>query len=65
MATSATFAMGAAAQTALPAKNKARVVSMTTQKLTKADMNPAIGYVRAGVVELMKRQDKGWAYVRP
>ena len=134
LATSATFAMGAAAQTASPAKTKARVVfqvsdgdaakwnltlnnaknvqqelgvdkadieivaygpgigmlkadattsnrileatksgiqvvacenTMTTQKLTKADMNPAIGYVRAGVVELMKRQDEGWAYVRP
>ena len=34
-------------------------------KLTKADMNPAIGYVPAGVVELMKRQGEGWAYIRP
>ena len=39
--------------------------TMTTQKLTKADMNPAIGYVPAGVVELMKRQGEGWAYIRP
>ncbi|MDO9400266.1 MAG: hypothetical protein Q7T46_02195 [Polaromonas sp.] len=39
--------------------------AMTTQKLTKADMNSATGYVPAGVVELMKRQGEGWAYVRP
>lgn len=39
--------------------------TMKGQKLTKADMNPAIGYVPAGVVELMKRQGEGWAYIRP
>ena len=39
--------------------------TMTVQKLTKADMNPDIRYVRAGVVELMKRQGEGWAYIRP
>lgn len=39
--------------------------TMTNQKLTKADMNPDIGYVPAGVVELMKRQREGWAYIRP
>ena len=39
--------------------------TMTAQKLTKADMNAAIGYVPAGVVELMKRQREGWAYIRP
>lgn len=39
--------------------------TMTAQKLTKADMNTAIGYVPAGVVELMKRQRQGWAYIRP
>ena len=39
--------------------------TMTAQKLTKADMNTAIGYVPAGVVELMKRQGEGWAYIRP
>lgn len=39
--------------------------TMNAQKLTKADMNPAIGYVPAGVVELMKRQGEGWAYIRP
>jgi intracellular sulfur oxidation DsrE/DsrF family protein len=39
--------------------------TMTALKLTKADMNPAISYVPAGVVELMKRQKEGWAYIRP
>lgn len=39
--------------------------TMTSQHLTKADMLPGIGYVLAGVVELMRRQQQGWAYVRP
>jgi len=39
--------------------------TMTVQKLTRADMNPAIGYVRTGVVQLMNRQREGWAYIRP
>ena len=39
--------------------------TMIAQKLTKADMNSSIGYVPTGVVELMKRQQEGWAYVRP
>ena len=39
--------------------------TMSGQKLTKADMLPNIGYVQAGVVELMKKQQQGWAYLRP
>ena len=39
--------------------------TMTVQKLTKADMHAAIGYAPSGVVEIMKRQGEGWAYVRP
>ncbi len=39
--------------------------TMKGQKLTRADMNPAIGYAPAGVVEIMKRQAEGWAYIRP
>lgn len=39
--------------------------TMTVQKITKAEMNPAIGYVRTGVVELMNRQREGYAYIRP
>jgi intracellular sulfur oxidation DsrE/DsrF family protein len=29
------------------------------------DMLPNIGYVSAGVVELMKKQKQGYAYIRP
>lgn len=39
--------------------------TMRAQKLTNADMLPGIGYVAAGVVELMQRQQQGWAYIRP
>jgi len=50
-------------------KNGIRVVAcqntMHGQKLTKADMLPTIGYVKAGVVELIEKQREGWAYIRP
>ena len=39
--------------------------TMSNQKLTRDDMLPKIGYVPAGVVELMKKQQQGWAYLRP
>ena len=39
--------------------------TMRGQKLTRADMLKGIGYVPAGVVELMSRQQQGWAYIRP
>jgi intracellular sulfur oxidation DsrE/DsrF family protein len=39
--------------------------TMQTQKLVKADMLDGIGYVGAGVVEIMQRQQQGWAYLRP
>jgi hypothetical protein len=39
--------------------------TMRGQKLTKADMLSDIGYVPAGVVEIMQRQQEGWAYLRP
>jgi intracellular sulfur oxidation DsrE/DsrF family protein len=39
--------------------------TMRGQKLTRADMLSGIGYVPAGVVELMSRQQQGWAYIRP
>ena len=39
--------------------------TMRVQKLAYPDMLPNIGYVSAGVVELMKRQQQGWAYIRP
>jgi hypothetical protein len=39
--------------------------TMRGQKLQKADMLNGIGYVGAGVVEIMQKQQQGWAYLRP
>ena len=39
--------------------------TMRGQKLAKTDMLDGIGYVPAGVVEIMRKQQQGWAYVRP
>ena len=39
--------------------------TMKAQKLTRDDMLGSIGYVPAGVVELMKKQKAGYAYIRP
>jgi hypothetical protein len=37
---------------------------MKGQKLTQTDMLNKISYVQAGVVEIMQRQQQGWAYIR-
>lgn len=39
--------------------------TMHAQKLTKNDMLDRITYVPGGVVEIMKREQEGWAYIRP
>ena len=39
--------------------------TMKAQKLSRDDMHGKAGYVMAGVVELMRRQQQGWAYLRP
>jgi intracellular sulfur oxidation DsrE/DsrF family protein len=39
--------------------------TMRGQKLAKPDMLKGIDYVPAGVVEIMRRQQQGWAYIRP
>ena len=39
--------------------------TMKGQKLTQADMLKGIGYVPAGVVEIMQKQQQDWAYIRP
>ena len=39
--------------------------TMKAQKLSRADMLNGIGYVGAGVVEIMQRQQEGWTYLRP
>ena len=58
-----------AARVASALQSNIRVVAcentMAGQHLQKSDMLPEIGYVPAGVVELMKKQQQGWAYIRP
>lgn len=39
--------------------------TMKGQNLTPADMHPAAKVVPAGIVELMRKQQQGWAYIRP
>jgi len=39
--------------------------TMRGQKLAQTDMLNGIGYVPAGVVEIMQKQQQGWAYLRP
>ncbi|OYW66081.1 MAG: hypothetical protein B7Y26_02130 [Hydrogenophilales bacterium 16-64-46] len=39
--------------------------TMRAQKLSKGDMNGTIGYVNAGVVEIMQKQQQGYTYLRP
>jgi intracellular sulfur oxidation DsrE/DsrF family protein len=39
--------------------------TMHNAKLAKGDMLNGIGYVPSGVVELMQKQQQGWAYLRP
>ena len=39
--------------------------TMKGQKLVRDEMLPGIGYVGAGVVEIMQRQQDGWTYLRP
>ena len=39
--------------------------TMRNMKLAKEDMLSDIGYVPAGVVEVMRKQQQGYAYIRP
>lgn len=39
--------------------------TMKAQKLTTKDMMSSIGYVPAGVIEIIKKQREGYAYIRP
>jgi len=38
-------------------------VTMSRQKLTPQDMLPDIGYVKAGLGQIIKRQKEGWSYI--
>ena len=39
--------------------------TMKGMHLTKADMLPSISYVPGGVVELIEKQEQGFAYIKP
>jgi intracellular sulfur oxidation DsrE/DsrF family protein len=39
--------------------------TMKANKLTKADMHGKIGYVKAGVIEIIEKQKQGWNTLRP
>ena len=39
--------------------------TMKALKIPRDDMHSKIGYVNAGVVQLMRRQQQGYAYIRP
>ena len=39
--------------------------TMRNQKLNKEDMHASVGYVPSGVVEILQKQQKGYAYLRP
>ena len=39
--------------------------TMTNTKVNRSEMYGGIAYVKAGVVHIMKRQQEGWAYIRP
>lgn len=39
--------------------------TMAAQKVTREQILPGVSYVPAGVVEIMKRQQEGWSYIRP
>ena len=39
--------------------------TMQAQKLAKSEMIASVGYVSAGVVEIMQKQQEGWAYIKP
>ena len=57
-----------AARVAETLKNGVKVVAcentMKNMKLVYADMLPNIGYVPAGVVELARKQQQGFAYIK-
>lgn len=39
--------------------------TMRGQKLSKADMLSRIGYVPAGIIEIIEKQKQGWSVIRP
>jgi len=38
--------------------------SMQERKVDKAQILPGIGYVKAGIIAIVERQEKGWSYIK-
>ena len=39
--------------------------TMANQKVTRDQILPGVSFVPAGVVEIMRKQQEGWSYLRP
>ncbi len=39
--------------------------TMKKLKVSKSDLDSGVSVVQAGVLEIMKKQEQGWSYVRP
>ncbi|MCK7509918.1 MAG: DsrE family protein [Desulfobacterales bacterium] len=39
--------------------------TLTAHKLKRGDLHTAVEIVPSGVVEILKRQKEGWAYIKP
>jgi intracellular sulfur oxidation DsrE/DsrF family protein len=52
---------------ALTGKNVSFVAcefSMNERKISKESMIPETGYVKAGIIEIVSRQEEGWIYIK-
>lgn len=58
-------ANGVGEATAAGVKIMACENTMQARRLARGDMLNGIGYVSSGVVEIMRRQEQGWSYLRP
>jgi intracellular sulfur oxidation DsrE/DsrF family protein len=38
--------------------------TMKEKKITREEMIPEAGYVKAGLLEIIKKQEQGWSYIR-
>lgn len=39
--------------------------TMTSQNVKRSEILPGVSFVPAGVVEIMRKQQEGWSYLRP
>jgi intracellular sulfur oxidation DsrE/DsrF family protein len=38
--------------------------SMKERKVSKEEMMPDVGYVKAGIIHVVERQEQGWSYIK-